>query len=69
MELIIFSIITIITTILVVYLFSEFVKTYFNFKCLKDKDFQKNPLNLKHGMVYNKETDKLEPTESLILPF
>jgi len=69
MELIIFSLITIVATIAIVWILKKMLETYYNIKALRRSSNVTDETKKRSGIVYNKKSKKLEADEAIILPF
>ena len=69
MELIIFSLITIVATIAIVWILKIILDTYYNIKALRRSSNVTDETKKRSVIVYNKKSKKLEADEAIILPF
>ena len=64
-----FTIITIVTAIILVFLFNAFIRRILNFFTYFKKPRFSEASEKEHGLIYNKKTGKLEADQSIITPF
>ncbi len=58
-----------LATIVALYAVKKIIRTILNLRALNQYRKSPDPINQRHGIVYNKETNKLEADQSPILPY
>ena len=69
MDLTIFTLMTIIAAVIIVWTLIKIVEKIFNIKALVYASRNPDVTKQKHGIVYNKKTKRLEADQSPITPF
>ena len=69
MELIIFSFVAVLATIVIVWILKKILETYYNIKALRHSTEVTDVTKKRHGIVYNKKDKKLEADQTIITPF
>jgi hypothetical protein len=69
MKIIISILLMIVATIIIGWAIIELTKVYYNLKALRYASKYPYTSKRKHGIIYNKKTNKLEADQSPITPF